>query len=148
LIKQARVRYYCILYSTYCIQVDIRFFERPLCGQSGRIAEARAESHLQITANRIGRSLVGIYKALTDTLMGKLVLWPRNSFSANICFEFSVLVLCSLFYQNNATKREFLKQREPTLNLFERKTLSHVFTHKLEPFQATIFLCFGNVLCN
>ncbi len=28
--------------------------------------------------------------------MWKLGLWPRNSFSGNICFEFSVLVLCSV----------------------------------------------------
>ncbi len=27
--------------------------------------------------------------------MWKLGLWPRNSFSGNICFEFSVLFLCS-----------------------------------------------------
>jgi nitrate reductase gamma subunit len=27
--------------------------------------------------------------------MWKLGLWTRNSFSGNICFEFSVLVLCS-----------------------------------------------------
>jgi hypothetical protein len=27
--------------------------------------------------------------------MWKLGLWPRNSFSGNICFEFTVLVLCS-----------------------------------------------------
>jgi hypothetical protein len=28
--------------------------------------------------------------------MWKLGLWPLNSFSGNICFEFSVLVLCVL----------------------------------------------------
>jgi hypothetical protein len=28
--------------------------------------------------------------------MWKLGLWPRNSFSGNICFEFSVLALCSV----------------------------------------------------
>ncbi len=27
--------------------------------------------------------------------MWKLGLWPRNSISGNICFEFSVFVLCS-----------------------------------------------------
>ncbi len=42
----------------------------------------------------IGRSIVGIYKSLTDTWMWKLKLWPRNSFSGNNCFEFSVLCLC------------------------------------------------------
>ncbi len=29
-------------------------------------------------------------------MMWKLGLWPRNSFSGNICFQFSVLVLCSV----------------------------------------------------
>ncbi len=38
----------------------------------------------------------GIYKSLTDTWMVKLIgLWPCNSFSGNICFEFSALVLWS-----------------------------------------------------
>ncbi len=46
--------------------------------------------------SRIGRSIVGIYKWHTDTWMWKLGLWPRNSFSGNMCFEFSVLVLCSV----------------------------------------------------
>ncbi len=42
---------------------------------------------------RLGRSTVGI--SLTDTWMWKLGLRPHNSFSGNICFEFSVLCLCS-----------------------------------------------------
>ncbi len=49
-----------------------------------------------ISCSRIGRSIVGIYKSLTDTWMWKLGLWPRNSFSGNICFQFSVLFLCSV----------------------------------------------------
>ncbi len=48
-----------------------------------------------ISCSRIGWSVVGIYKSLADTWMWKLGLWPRNSFSGNICFAFSVLVLCS-----------------------------------------------------
>jgi hypothetical protein len=36
-----------------------------------------------------------VYNSLTDTQMWKLWLWPRNSFSGNNSFEFSVLVLCS-----------------------------------------------------
>ncbi len=35
-------------------------------------------------------------KSLSDTWMWKLGLRPHNSFSVNICFEFSVLCLCSL----------------------------------------------------
>ncbi len=41
----------------------------------------------------IDRPIVGIYKTLTDTWEWKLGLWPRSSFSGNICFEFSVLCL-------------------------------------------------------
>jgi hypothetical protein len=47
-----------------------------------------------ISCSRIGKSIVEIYKLLTDTCMWKLGLWSHNSFSGNICFEFSVLVLC------------------------------------------------------
>ncbi len=41
-----------------------------------------------ISCSRMGRSMVVIYKLLTDTWMWKLGLWPSNSFSGNICFEF------------------------------------------------------------
>jgi hypothetical protein len=44
--------------------------------------------------SRIGRPIMGIYKSFTDTW--KLGLRLRNSFSGNICLEFSVLVLCSV----------------------------------------------------
>jgi hypothetical protein len=40
------------------------------------------------------RSIVGIYKSFTDTWMWNLGLWPCNSFSGNICFEFSVFSEC------------------------------------------------------
>ncbi len=49
-----------------------------------------------ISCSRIGKSMVGIYKSITDTLMWKLGLWSRNSFSGNICFQFLVWVLCSV----------------------------------------------------
>ncbi len=46
------------------------------------------------SCSRIGRPIVGIHKSLTDTLMWKLGLRPRKSFSWNICFKFWVLYLC------------------------------------------------------
>jgi hypothetical protein len=50
-----------------------------------------------ISCSRIGRSIVGTYKSLTDRHMKvELGLWPRSSFPGNIYFEFSVLVLCSV----------------------------------------------------
>ncbi len=40
---------------------------------------------VHISCSRIGRSIPGIYKSLTDTWLWKLGLWPRNSFPGNIC---------------------------------------------------------------
>ncbi len=53
---------------------------------------------MHIFCSRIGRSIVGIYAyfSLTDTWVWKLGLWPRNSFSGNICVKFSVLYLSSM----------------------------------------------------
>ncbi len=42
------------------------------------------------SCSRIGRSIVGIHKSLTDTWMWKLGLWPHISF----VFKFLILVLC------------------------------------------------------
>ncbi len=51
------------------------------------------------SCSRLGRSIVGIYKSLTDIWMGKLGLqWPHNSFSGNMCFEFSVLVFLQCIF--------------------------------------------------
>ncbi len=48
------------------------------------------------SCSRVGRSIVGIYITRSqNTWMWKLGMWPRNSFIGSICFEFSVLVLCS-----------------------------------------------------
>jgi hypothetical protein len=48
------------------------------------------------SCSRIGRPIGRIYKSLTETWMWKLELRPNNSFSGNICFEFSVLCLCGV----------------------------------------------------
>ncbi len=48
------------------------------------------------SCTRIGRSIVGINESLTDTWMSNLRLWPRNFFSGNICFKFSLLFLYSV----------------------------------------------------
>ncbi len=54
-----------------------------------------------ISCSRTDRSIVGIYKSLTNTGMWILGLRPLNSFSGNICSEFSVLVLCSAGYMSS-----------------------------------------------
>ncbi len=41
------------------------------------------------------RPILGINKSLKDTWMWKLGLWPSNSFSGNICYEFSASYLYS-----------------------------------------------------
>ncbi len=49
------------------------------------------------SCSRIGRPTLGIHKSLTDTWMWKLGLKPHNYFSGNICFEFSIMCLCSVY---------------------------------------------------
>ncbi len=72
--------------------------EKELCGLSPNFHSCVFERLIYIP--RIWhiffcRLIMGIYKSLPDTRMWKLGLTPRNSFSGNICFEFSVLRLCS-----------------------------------------------------
>jgi hypothetical protein len=60
------------------------------------------------SCSKIGRPIMGIYKSLTDTWMWKLGLRPHNSFSGNICFEFSVLCLCTVnFFKEASTNLIF-----------------------------------------
>ncbi len=47
-------------------------------------------------ACRTGRPIVGIYKSLRDARMWKLGLRHRYFYSGNICFEISVIYLCSV----------------------------------------------------
>ncbi len=57
---------------------------------------SRIVPHIFLQQNTVCRPIVWIYKSLTDTWMWKLGLRPRNSFTGNISFEFSVLYLCSV----------------------------------------------------
>jgi hypothetical protein len=66
-----------------------------------------------ISCSRIGRSILGIYKSLTDTRIWKLGLWPRNSFSGSICFKISLLVFCSAETTLQRQNAENLKQIFP-----------------------------------
>ncbi len=50
------------------------------------------------SCSRIGRPIRGIYKSLTE-----IWFYPHSSFSKNICFEFSVLCLCSVIWPGYQT---------------------------------------------
>ncbi len=52
------------------------------------------------SCSRIGRPNVRICIPLTDTWMWKLGLRPHNFFSGYICFEYSLLCLCSVVGSN------------------------------------------------
>ncbi len=52
--------------------------------------------HIFPAAELADRSWEHINRSQTDTWIWKLGLLPRSSFSGNICFEFAVLVLCSV----------------------------------------------------
>jgi hypothetical protein len=70
-----------------------------------------------ISCSRLGRSIMGIYKPLTDTWMWKLELWPRNSFSRNICFIFSAFVLAVNNSQWSSANLQCQPQKITILNL-------------------------------
>ncbi len=67
------------------------------------------------SCSRIGRPIMRLYKSLTDTWTWKSGLWPRNSFSGNICFNFLVLCLCSV--QKSLICFVLLFDSLPTTNL-------------------------------
>ncbi len=50
-----------------------------------------------IFCSKIGGPNLGIYKPLTDTWMWKLGMRSPSLFSGNICLEFSVQCLCSVY---------------------------------------------------
>ncbi len=61
------------------------------------------------SCSRICRPIVRTHKSLTDTWMWTLGLWPWNSFSGNICFEFSVLCLCNAAHIMFSSRRKLFK---------------------------------------
>jgi hypothetical protein len=76
-------------------------------------------AHL-FSCSRIGRPIRGIYKSIRGiyksirgiykSLTGTLGLWQRSSFPWNICFEFSLLCLCSTELFSMAESLPVLKQ--------------------------------------
>ncbi len=68
------------------------------------------------SCSRIGRPSIGICISFTDTWMWKLGLRLRNSFSGNICFQFSVLCLCSVLYFST----EYHNSRQNIITLFRK----------------------------
>ncbi len=78
----------------HCNENPIHVFpEKELCA----IDKFPGSVHI-FSGSRTGRPTVGIFKSLADTWMWKLGLRPRNSFTGNISFEFSLLCLCSVGY--------------------------------------------------
>ncbi len=81
-------------------------------------------AHL-FSCSRIGRPILGINKSLTDKWMRKLGLRPWNSFSGNICFEFSVLCLCSAVSINVLRASKYflmsIKQLQMTFNVVTKE---------------------------
>ncbi len=70
-------------------------------------------SVLIFSCSRISRPNLRIYKSLTATWMWKLRMRPRNPYSGSICFEFSVLSLCSVMRERGGPLRQQQKMLGP-----------------------------------
>ncbi len=77
----------------------------------------RIQVHI-FSCSRIGRSIEGICKSQTDTWMWKLGLWLRNFFFMNICFEFSVLCLCSVLFHNSTLPFSIFRIQNSAFRIF------------------------------
>ncbi len=94
----------------------------------------RISPHI-LAAEYVGRLIVGIYKSLKDAWMWKLGLRHRNSFSGNICFEFSVLCPCSAApFQLFVRVYSLLKKV-----LVSLKVCQHIPTRECALFKTLIF---------
>ncbi len=97
---------YSILYSCTATKSPFMYSQKRHCAASSTFSTFMCLWAIYIfpgsvnkfSCSKIGRPIlvIYIYKSLTDTGMRKLGLRPRNSFSGNIRFEFSVLSICSL----------------------------------------------------
>ncbi len=104
-----------------------------------------------ISCSRIGRSIVGIYKLLTYTWMWKWGMWPRNSFSGNICFEFSELVLSSVCNERQYPELMLSLKRDSVTRFFLMILLKYslysqnAITHIRNWIQNFFPIFFGNI---
>ncbi len=88
---------------------------------------------------RIGRPMVWIHKFLTNTWMWKSGLRPRNYFSGNICFELSLLCLCSvvdtkrinnfLCQVNGSPQKKRLNYKSLGLHVLTSAYQKHIIVH-------------------
>ncbi len=112
------------LHLVHCKKIPFMCFQKRNCTASVPISTFMCLWAIYIfpgsvhifSCSRIGRPSVGIYKSLTDTLMWKLGLRLRNSFSGNICFEFSVLCLFSVL----SFSSEYHSSRQNIKTLFRK----------------------------
>ncbi len=90
-------------HSTHATKIPFMYSQKRNCAASVQIATFICLWAIYIfpglvhifSCSRIGRPIVWKYNSLTDIWMLKLGQRPRNFFSGNICFKFSVLSLCS-----------------------------------------------------
>jgi hypothetical protein len=85
--------------------------------------------------SRIVGSIVGIINR-SQSWMWKLGLLPSNLFSGNICFKFSVLVLCSVLHPWESVvgfSCEYWILKRGLLHVFEKTTHECYFVRSLWP---------------
>jgi hypothetical protein len=78
------------------------------------------------SCSRIGRSIVGIYKSLTDKWMWKLGLWPNKSSSGNICFEIFGIVSLQCVWESRGG-RTYCRYRKVLVCAYSISSLDELY---------------------